>query len=566
VLDEVMCPKCGATNPGGTSWCLNDGAFLWPDEEPDPPDVRIASDIDAAGPPEVTVKPDRPMLDLRDGVTLAVQVRNLSGIHDSYRIDPVDLPAWLTGRSNEVSLPPQSAASVSMHLGIRPGLFLHHQRVPLVVRVRSRDEASTCIDTPIELLVPRVDNGLRLRPVPDVVVLADAAQGMVRLTVDNAGSNFPRRVSLSASDPDHAVRCTCTPSELDLAPNAKAIVEVRFTVPASPPGLHQTRPITIAVDEHGRAPVTTTITVEQSSAPAPEHTGSIDDEQTGVAAVGFDVASKPLAFTDPSLESLPPIASARMRLDPEVVHVPERRRGEFLVVVDNGDGVEPVHIGLAKAEDDDAVSYHFHPAQFEVPAGQIVASTLVVEPRRRGRDDPIERIIRVQGFDDDGGSVECEGTLLSVGWDRWRILSIVMPLTGALMALGGVVAPWTRKSNYYGSDWFERLTAVAGLPGSTMGQNSLLAGDWVQAEPSLSQPIGRCLVMILALIMAFGIAGLEGLIVRIAALSLLVVIFGYGLYTLLAPLPEATGGLDYGVYLVIFGGLLGYGGGLLAKH
>jgi hypothetical protein len=35
---------------------------------------------------------------------------------------------------------------------------------------------------------------------------------------------------------------------------------------------------------------------------------------------------------------------------------------------------------------------------------------------------------------------------------------------------------------------------------------------------------------------------------------------------LLAPLPEATGGLSYGVYLVILGGLLGYAGGQLAKH
>ena len=134
------------------------------------------------------------------------------------------------------------------------------------------------------------------------------------------------------------------------------------------------------------------------------------------------------------------------------------------------------------------------------------------------------------------------------------------------MALVGVVTAWTRKSNYYGSDWFERLTAVAGLPGSTMGQNSLLTGAWLQAEPSLSQPVGRCLVLILALVMAFGIARPEGRVVRIASLSLLILTFGYGLYTLLTPLPVATGGLAYGVYLVIFGGLLGYGGGLLAKR
>ena len=66
--------------------------------------------------------------------------------------------------------------------------------------------------------------------------------------------------------------------------------------------------------------------------------------------------------------------------------------------------------------------------------------------------------------------------------------------------------------------------------------------------------------------MAFGIAQPAGRVVRIAALSLLILTFGYGLYTLLTPLPVATGGLDYGIYLVIFGGLLGLAGGLLAKR
>ena len=97
MLDEVICPKCGTTNPSGTSWCLNDGAFLWPDEEPDLPDVRLASDIDAAGPPEVIVEPDRPVIasSIRrdaDGAG-AKPVRG----SESYRIDLADLPAWLTG-------------------------------------------------------------------------------------------------------------------------------------------------------------------------------------------------------------------------------------------------------------------------------------------------------------------------------------------------------------------------------------------------------------------------------------------------------------------------------------
>ena len=101
--------------------------------------------------------------------------------------------------------------------------------------------------------------------------------GTVRLTMDNTGSNFPRRVSLSASDPDHAVRCTCTPAEINVAPNAKAVAEVRFTIPATSPGLHQTRLLTVAVDEHGRAPVTTTITVEQEGLPV--DSGLADDEK-----------------------------------------------------------------------------------------------------------------------------------------------------------------------------------------------------------------------------------------------------------------------------------------------
>ena len=37
------------------------------------------------------------------------------------------------------------------------------------------------------------------------------------------------------------------------------------------------------------------------------------------------------------------------------------------MVVDNSDGVEPLHIGLAQADDDDAVSYDFQPRNSTFP-------------------------------------------------------------------------------------------------------------------------------------------------------------------------------------------------------
>ena len=99
-------------------------------------------------------------------------------------------------------------------------------------------------------------------------------------------------------------------------------------------------------------------------------------------------------------------------------------------------------------------------------------------------------------------------------------------MLGRLVALVGGVSPWTRENNFYGGDFVDRLTSVTGLGSGSDHRNGILPGGWWAAEPSLSQPLARAVVLVLA------------------------VMFGYGLYLLLAPLPISTDG----VCLVILGG------------
>jgi hypothetical protein len=71
---------------------------------------------------------------------------------------------------------------------------------------------------------------------------------------------------------------------------------------------------------------------------------------------------------------------------------------------------------------------------------------------------------------------------------------------------------------------------------------------------------------VLAIAMALGLGFGGGWVTRIAALAMFIVIVGYGLYSTLWPLPVDTGGMSYGLYLVVLGAIVGYVGGLLRQQ
>jgi hypothetical protein len=586
--DEIICPECGAVNPAGATWCVKDGAFLdWQDvplvqatpagqagvtltAEPPPdattafpagagPEAALPSDATTAIPvataittspedptaPEVSVQPARVALHPRAGASLTVHVQSRSGATDGYSVELVNPPPWLTATPTQITLAPGTDASTTIRLRTKPGAFVHHQRVRLAVRVRSRRDPAVCADVSVDLLVPKVDNGVRIRLTRPVVELTGTGRGRVGLTIDNTGTNFPRHIRLAASDPEHVIGFSFTPADAEVGPNRTASAELRVTVPAPLAG---TRELTVVAEEGGRAADIATVTLQQRTSadaaqPAP-----------GEATELLPARDPTQLWVPDRFSPISTISAAGIHLEPDTVTA-ERHRGQFLVVVDNSMGTAPLRVRLRAAERNRSLAYDFRPAEVEVPAGQVIASTLVVKVKPVAGGSAAQHNIRVQAFDDHG-SIDCSGTLAAPGSHTSWLATWLLPLLGGLIAIAGAVSPWTRQSNFYGKDWYNTLTVVAGLaPGST--DLSINAGGWLQAEPSLSQPIVRAVVLLLALIMMFGLAAPTRQLTRVAALLMLVVIFGYGLYTLLAPLPVATGGLSFGVYLVVVGGLLG---------
>jgi hypothetical protein len=245
-----------------------------------------------------------------------------------------------------------------------------------------------------------------------------------------------------------------------------------------------------------------------------------------------------------------PLAGGRIRLEPQTVRVDGGSRGTFLVVADNSRGSETLRVGLNPADGDGSLSYEFRPDTFEVPPAKVIASTLVVTapPARQNNAECAVNVRAIAGND----SVDCSGTLVQSG-SMWRWLaSYLLPVLGALIAMLGTISPLTRLVNFY---WFHQ-------PDPSGPER----GDWWQAEPALSQPVIRIVISVLAIAVAFGLFFPRGRVTRAAAALIFVAAVGYGLYTMLAPLPVDTGGMSYGFYLIVLGAVVGYIGGLLRQR
>jgi hypothetical protein len=220
------------------------------------------------------------------------------------------------------------------------------------------------------------------------------------------------------------------------------------------------------------------------------------------------------------------------------------------VVADNSRGRETLQVGLQQADGDGSLKYEFRPDTFEVPPAKVIASTLVITAPP-ARQSSVERAVSVRAVAGND-AIDCSGTLVQSG-SPWRWLAIyLLPVLGAVIAVLGAVSPLTKAVNFY---WFHRPDPYG--PGG--------GGLW-QSEPALSQPVIRIVISVLAIAMAFGLGFAGGRITRLAAVLTFVAAVGYGLYTVLAPLPVDTGGMSYGFYLMVAGAVIGYVGGLLRRR
>lgn len=426
-------------------------------------------------------------------------------------------------------------------------------------------------------------SGVRIHPPAARIELIDTRHGRVQLAVDNTAKR-ERRLTLSASDPDRLIQFHIEPRELLLKPNQRVMVELGLTTPPPEPGSVTHRTVTIVAEEGGRPVVRQSIAFDQRISAA-ARTNATSRPMHGVRqnrprrppvdqnaaptmaaesiAARTAFASSPSArvarpttrvapptAADTSATVFSPLAGGRIGLEPQSIRVDVGSQATFLVVADNSRGRETLRVGLQQADGDGSLKYEFRPDTFEVPPAKVIASTLVVTapPTRQSTVDRAVSVRAVTGND----TVECSGTVVQSG-SPWRWLATyLLPVLGAVIAVLGAVSPLTKAVNFY---WFHRPDAY-GLGGG---------GLW-QSEPAVSQPVIRILITVLAMAMAFGLGFPRGRVTRVAAVLMFVAAVGYGLYTVLAPLPVDTGGMSYGFYLVVLGAVVGYIGGLLRRR
>lgn len=400
-MAERVCRTCGTPENGEAAFChvcdtylgwsvtstsvpsTGGGAVAPPPPPPPPPGIRpdtpVRPPVDAPRrdrvlPPaasltqtEVVVSPEAP-------ATFEVSIKNDSTIVDSYEIHLADPPSWLTLVHSESNLLPATVRTVLVTLAVRPGATAIAQRVKVPIVIRSSVDPAQAAPLEIEVVVPRAGPQALASAHPQVVRLADVAEGTFTLHLDNRAANFARRYHLSASDPEDVVRVGFVPPAVDVPAGGSAEATVRFTAPAPAPGKELSRQLTVtATDPEGA--VSVAVTIAQSTAAPPD--------------------------------SLP----VRVRLEPAAPALVDTGTTAVNVVLDNRGGHALVKFNLSGRDPGGKVRFQFDHTRVAVQGGTMGYVRVVLETSLPPRGATESRPFSVTAVTDDGHEAEATGTL-----------------------------------------------------------------------------------------------------------------------------------------------------------
>ena len=201
------------------------------------------------------------------GADLEMRIRNNSTIVDAYGIESAWAPKWLTITHPEIRLMPGESDSVTAHLAIAAGAVVEAQTLTPRLRIYSQRDTSKFVEVTVKLTVPRYGPPLTIRARPPVVRLVNNTSGRVEVTLDNAGSNYPRRAALAASDSEGVVQFRISPPTAVVPPGGHATANVDFNVPAVRDGENRVRQLTISArEEENTAEAAVTVNQERIAA------------------------------------------------------------------------------------------------------------------------------------------------------------------------------------------------------------------------------------------------------------------------------------------------------------
>ena len=334
-------------------------------------------------------------------VTVTVNVTNTSGVVDGYVVEGLNAPPWLEVRPGTTELLPSTSGTVTADLRIVSSTLVPAQKLVLLVRLRNTTGRFAYRDMSVRVTVPVVEAPFQVRAEPQLIRARDHSAGVCTVVVENPRSNRWARVRLSAADPEQAVRTTWRLPELDVPPGGEARTDVRFEAPPPNPGSEVSRTITITAAE-GQQRAETTVTLTQSASRA-------------------------------AIELL------SLRLDPTVLRLGGRHRGQLTAVVDNRGGATPVSLVLRGDDPENSLGFAFSPATVQVPAGQQAAVRVTVTAPRTPPGQEVTRPLTIMASDG-RSDTRVDGSVIQLASSRRGLARVLLTVLGGLaMILGSLL-------------------------------------------------------------------------------------------------------------------------------
>ena len=402
----------------------------------------------------------------------------------------------------------------------------------LTVTATDGERTSTTTATFVQAASASPMATLVLRTDPSVVRVQDVDTATSQLVVDNRRGRAGVRVVLSGTDPERAIRFAFASPTVDVAPGQAVVVGFRMDAWRPQPGQEASRPFTITASD-GDATVETSGTLVQRSSRA-------------------------------AIEVL------TLRLDPSVLRLSTRRRGQLSLVVDNRKGAQPVSVSLRGDDPENSLRFAFDPPVVEVAPGRFGRSVVNVRAPGAPGGQELTRPFMVLASDGQA-EVSTEGSVIQSAAERRPLARLLFTLLGGLaMIVGGFLPFWSGGVVLNGDD-----ATGAGLNAEVVGQFFANADIGSTGNAVLDTLVGAAarIVSVALVMIVLGVAAIFGLTGRSGRLTRVAAFFG-AVFVVLVFIAFAVGGVNGGVdggpgpgaLVLLAGCIAAYVGGLLVKR
>ncbi|KWX22821.1 hypothetical protein AFM11_17950 [Mycolicibacterium wolinskyi] len=283
--------------------------------------------------PTVTVESPDVELDPHTGGTVDIRIRNRSSIVDGYTVVAPRAPEWLEIKHPEIRVLTDEESVTTVSLTIRDGFDVYVQRFRLHIQICSVEDPAKRADAELVITVPRIGGPITMTAEPQVVRLRDHTSGRFRLRLDNSGSNYPQRYSLTGTDPESVVRFNFRQTTVEVPPRRFMFVDVRFDAPPIDYGQQAPRSLKLtAASDQGIVETIVNVVQERSQAPAD--------------------------------------SPVRLRLERTVTRIRDATSAEIAILVDNRRGSKDRRLVFAGRDPEGVVRFSFSQPQLYVRAGE----------------------------------------------------------------------------------------------------------------------------------------------------------------------------------------------------